>query len=94
MLIDQNSVLCQGLVAVAVEFFCEESLSRAEGVSRVDDDEVVGVFAVADEFEAVFVVDGEARVAEAAGGLRQVFAADFDDEFADDELESLDTPED
>lgn len=91
VLVDHDAVVVQGLVAVAVEFLGEEAFAGAEGVSRVDDDEVVGVFAVADEFEAVFVVDGEARVAEAAGGLRQVFAADFDDEFVDfDEVDVFD----
>ncbi len=91
VLIDHDAVFAQRLVAAAIELLGEKSLAGAEGVGGVDDDEVVGVLGMAHEFQPVLVVDGDARVAEAARRLRQVFAADLDDELVDlDEVDMAD----
>ena len=91
VLVDQHAVLPQRLVAVAVELHREQALARAEGVGRVDDDEVVFVLDAADVLEAVLIQDVHARVVQRAGDRGQVFAADRDHALVDlDQIDVLD----
>ena len=90
VLIDHDAVLAQGIIAAAVEFLCEQALTGSERVRGVHDDEVVFVLAGADEFQSVCNMDMHARVVEAAGRLRQILAADLDDQLVDlDEVDAL-----
>ena len=91
VLVDQDAVRVQRLVAVAVELAREQTLAGPEGVGRVDDDQVVVAFVTADKLEPVLDVDRDARVVQPAGCERQVGAAGLDHHLVDlDQVDALD----
>ena len=64
MLVDEDTLFCQRLEAVAVKLFCEEPFSRAERVCAVDYYQVIHVDLVANEFQPVLIVYGDPWVRE------------------------------
>ena len=73
MLVDHDTVFFQSLIAVTVKFPGKQSLPRSEGIGGVHNNQIVLILTGADKFQAVFVVDGEPLVIQAAGCLRQIF---------------------
>ena len=62
MLIDHDAVVAERLEAASVEFLCEKSLSRTEGVCGIHDDNVVLICAAAYELHAVLVEYIDSRI--------------------------------
>ena len=62
MLIDHNAVFMQGLIAASVEFPRKQAFSRAKRICGIHNDQIIGVFAGADETDTVFIVNIQALV--------------------------------
>ena len=72
VLVDHDAVSAQGLGAVAVKLTGEQTLTGAEGVGGIHDDEVILFHRGTDVPQAVLVVDGHTGVVQAAGGEGEI----------------------
>ena len=77
ILVDHDTILVERIVTVPVEFLCKEPLSRAEGVRRINDDQVVGVSLGTDETKPVLMIDRHPFIRQTARDLRDIFPAHF-----------------
>ena len=77
MLVDHNPIAPQRFEAVSVEFFCEKALAWPKGVGGVHDDQIVFILPGSDVFQSILNSYVDPLIIQAAGGLRQIFSADF-----------------
>ena len=83
MLVDQDSVIMKGFVAVSVEFPGKQSFPRSEGICRIHNDEIVFVMGGTNEFQTVLIENMQTGIIKGTGGLRKIFSGDLHHLFID-----------
>ena len=73
VLIDQDSVLMKGFIAVPVKFPGKQSLAGPEGIRGIHNDKILAVMGRTDEFQSVLIENMKPRIVKGTGGLRQIF---------------------
>ena len=62
MLINHDSVLFQGSIAIAVKFLGKEPFRMAKWICRIVDDDVVIIFTVSQKSQSILVVNSNTRI--------------------------------
>ena len=78
MLIDENAICFQCLVAVPVKLLGKQPFANAERVSRINDNQIIFVFDFPDKPQTILNVHVNSRVIKSAGSKRQIFLRQFD----------------